>query len=168
MIALNKVNLFLFDFDGVMTNNLVYVDQDGKESVSCNRSDGIAIAALRKLNKKVYIISTEKNSVVKKRAEKLKVKVLYGVKDKVNSIIKISKKENISLRETIFIGNDINDIGAIKECYYSACPSDSHQLVKKISKIQLKSKGGDGVIRELVEKIFKLDLQTILYSDNPK
>ena len=168
MISIKAVNLFCFDFDGVLTNNKVYLDQDGKEQVECDRSDGIAFDALRKLNKKIYIVSTEKNPVVKKRAEKLKVNVLYGVKNKEIALREISSKEGIPLDDAIFIGNDINDIEAMKLCKYSACPSDSHSKVKNISKIKLMSKGGDGVVRELLEKNFRIDLQSLLYNGNSK
>ena len=168
MISIKVVNLFCFDFDGVLTNNKVYLDQNGKEQVMCDRSDGIAFDALRKLNKRIYIVSSEKNDVVKKRAKKLKINVLNGVKNKENALEKISRKEGIPLDNAIFIGNDINDIGAMKLCKYSACPSDSHSKVKSISKIKLKSKGGDGIVRELLEGHFRIDLQSLLYNGNSK
>ena len=73
---IDKVNLFIFDFDGVLTDNLVRVDEHGMESVVCNRADGLAFKALNKLKKKTYILSSEKNIVVKQRAKKLNIPII--------------------------------------------------------------------------------------------
>ena len=78
----NKVKAVVFDFDGVFTNNKVIVSEEGRESVICNRSDGIGIEKLRKLNIPMIIISTEQNPVVSMRADKLKLPVKHGVKNK--------------------------------------------------------------------------------------
>ena len=78
IIHFDDIDAFIFDFDGVLTNNIVHLDQDGKESVSCNRGDGLAFDVLRKLKKSSYILSTENNSVVTARANKLKIPALQG------------------------------------------------------------------------------------------
>ena len=70
--AIRKIRLIAFDFDGVFTDNMVYVLQDGSEAVRCNRSDGIGLQKLNKLGIKTVIISTESNPVVSARAQKLK------------------------------------------------------------------------------------------------
>ena len=70
-ILFDDIDAFIFDFDGVLTNNMVIVDQYGKESVSCSRADGLAFDVLHKLKKSVYILSTEKNPVVTARADKI-------------------------------------------------------------------------------------------------
>lgn len=159
------IECIFFDFDGVLTNNLVCIDQNGLESVTCSRSDGLAFDVLRKLNKLVYIISTEKNPVVLYRAKKLKVPVLFGVENKENTLKELALTENISLRDCVYIGNDLNDYNAMKLCGYSYCPSDSHPKIKSIADITLNSIGGDGVVRELVEQEFKLDFINILYRE---
>lgn len=163
-LNIEEIELFIFDFDGVLTNNRVYLDEKGNELVQCNRSDGLAFDALRKLNKPVYIISTETNSVVKERAKKLKIKAFTGVEDKSKTIEDISRKNNLNLDNFFYIGNDINDYLAIQLCGYSACPSDSHNLITENVNFVLNAKGGEGVAREILEKIFKLDLVNILYS----
>ena len=162
-ININDVSVFVFDFDGVLTNNYVYVDEDGKESVMCNRADGLAFDALRKLKKIVYILSTEKNKIVTSRAKKLKVKVLQGVTDKLKAIRDIEIGENCNLKNILYVGNDINDYNAMEKCGTRVCPIDSHIKIKKISNIILNTKGGDGVVRELLEKKMDLDLFQILY-----
>ena len=71
-------------------------------------------------------------------------------------------KKNIDLSELLYIGNDINDLGAIKMTKYSACPSDSHNEIKKNVSFVLRKKGGEGVLREVSENILDLRLSTIL------
>ena len=164
-ITADNIDLFIFDFDGVLTNNIVHVDQNGNESVSCNRSDGLAFDLLRKLQKKVYILSTEKNKVVSSRAEKLKVSVIQGVENKSQVIKEIIKKESCSLEKVLYVGNDLNDYIAMKMCGFTVCPADSHPKIKNISNYVLNKAGGEGVVRELVEDLLDLDLLLILYGE---
>ena len=164
IVTLDEIQVIIFDFDGVLTNNLVYLNQDGKESVACNRADGLAFDVLRKLNKPVYILSTEKNRVVTARAMKLNVPSIQGVKDKVVAIKKLAEKENYILKKILYVGNDINDYGVMQLCGYSACPADSHSKILEISDIVINKDGGNGVVRELLENVFKLDFIEILYN----
>ena len=85
-ISIDRIDAFIFDFDGVLTNNLVYVDESGKESVRCSRSDGLAFDVLRKLRKPTFIVSSEKNQVVAMRAKKLGISVLQGTMNKVETL----------------------------------------------------------------------------------
>ena len=159
----NDIDVFIFDFDGVLTNNMVILDQNGKESVACSRSDGLAFDVLRRLKKPVYILSTEKNAVVSERAKKLKISVMQGVEDKIEGVKEIAKKENCGLKSVFYIGNDLNDYRAMSICGFTACPADSHHKIKQISSIILKTNGGCGVIRELLEEVLKVDFIKILY-----
>jgi 3-deoxy-D-manno-octulosonate 8-phosphate phosphatase (KDO 8-P phosphatase) len=160
---LDDINIFVFDFDGVLTNNLVQIDENGKESVSCNRADGLAFDVLRKLNKSVYILSTEKNLVVKARAKKIKVPVVQGVSDKVKAIKELVDENHYNLKDILYVGNDLNDYLVMQLCGYSACPADSHPKIKHISDICLNTNGGEGVVRELLEEVLDLDFIKILY-----
>jgi len=164
LITLENIDAFIFDFDGVLTNNLVFVDQDGKELVSCNRSDGLAFDVLRKLKKPSYIISTEKNSIVSARAKKLKIEAIQGVDDKVQELLSLAKTNEYNLDRVLYVGNDINDFKAMKLCGYSACPSDSHEKIRSIATFVLQKKGGNGVVRELLEVKLNIDFIKILYS----
>ena len=157
IINLDDIDAFIFDFDGVLTNNLVHIDQDGKEYVSCNRADGLAFDVLRKLKKTSYILSTEENSVVTARANKLKIPVLQGIGDKVKGIKKLALKEGFDLQNILYVGNDINDYRAMKLCGYTVCPSDSHESIKELATFVLKTRGGNGIVRELLEDVFKLN-----------
>jgi 3-deoxy-D-manno-octulosonate 8-phosphate phosphatase (KDO 8-P phosphatase) len=158
------ISALVFDFDGVLTNNKVHIDDNGTESVTCNRSDGLAFDVLRKLNKPVYILSTEKSLVVTARAKKLRIVAVQGVDNKLHGIKKLAYEEGLDLNNILYVGNDLNDYKVMESCKYSACPSDSHKKIISISSLVLKSKGGDGVVRELLEDVFKLDFLKILYS----
>ena len=161
-IKLDDLDALIFDFDGVLTDNKVHLDKNGNEWVSCNRSDGLAFIILEKIKKLTYIISTEKNNVVAARAKKLKTPVLFGVKNKSEVLKKLSVKKNFNLDRTLYVGNDLNDYEALKLCGYSACPSDSHKKIKKISTFKLDAKGGSGVVRELLEEVLKFDILKLI------
>lgn len=162
-IGINEIDALIFDFDGVLTNNLVHLDQNGKEWVSCSRGDGLAFDVLRKLNKPAYILSTEKNPVVSARAKKLKITALQGIENKVNGIKELAAKESFDLARILYVGNDLNDYRVMQLCGYTACPSDSHETIKDIATFVLDTEGGKGIVRELLEDILKLDFIQILY-----
>ena len=165
-MTLEDIDAFIFDFDGVLTNNLVHLDQNGKESVSCSRADGLAFDVLRKLDKPAFILSTENNPVVTMRAKKLKVPVVQGVDDKVEAIKKLVNKNNYNLKNILYVGNDLNDYLVMQLCGYAMCPADSHSKIKEISDVVLKTNGGNGVVRELLEDVLGLDFIKILYQVN--
>jgi N-acylneuraminate cytidylyltransferase len=125
----------------------------------------LAFDVLRKLKKPVYILSTEKNPVVLARASKLRVHAIQGVNDKVSSLLSLAEGESYELSRLLYIGNDLNDYFAMQSCGFSACPADSHNRIKQISNTVLKSNGGCGVVRELLEDVFKLDFIKILYKE---
>jgi 3-deoxy-D-manno-octulosonate 8-phosphate phosphatase (KDO 8-P phosphatase) len=163
-ISINEIDALIFDFDGVLTNNLVYIDENGKESVRCCRADGLAFDVLRKINKPAYILSTEKNTVVSFRAKKMQVPVIQGVDNKVSALLELVEKESYQLSKLLYVGNDLNDYKAMQLCGLSACPINSHDKIKKISTFVLNTEGGEGVARELIEEILSLDFINILYA----
>jgi len=160
-----KPSVFVFDFDGVLTNNKVYLDENGKELVVCSRADGLAFDALKKLKIPAYILSTEKNPVVSARAKKLKIQAIQGVANKVLGIQEIAKLESCELEDIFYIGNDLNDYHAIKLCGFTACPLDSHESIKQISDVILQAKGGEGAVRELLEEVLGFDFLKVLYKE---
>jgi len=162
-MILDDLDALVFDFDGVLTNNLVYLNQEGVESVACSRADGLAFDVLRKLNKPTFILSTEKNSVVTIRAKKLKIPAIQGVSDKVEAIKELADKKKYNLKSILYVGNDLNDYLVMQLCGYSACPADSHPKIKHISDICLNTNGGNGIVRELLEEVLNIDFIKILY-----
>ena len=162
-ILLNNIDAFVFDFDGVLTNNLVHLDQNGKESVSCSRADGLAFDVLHKLDRPTFILSTENNPVVTMSAKKLKVPVVQGVDNKVEAIKRLVSKNNYNLKNILYVGNDLNDYLVMQLCGYTACPADSHPKIKHISDVCLNTSGGNGIVRELLEEVLNVDFIKVLY-----
>ena len=162
---IDKIDAFIFDFDGVLTDNFVHTDENGKELVSCSKADGLAFDVLHKLRKPAYILSTEQNPVVTARAKKLKIQVLQGIGNKSQALKNIANEKGYNLQNILYIGNDLNDYFAMQLCGYTACPIDSHKAIKSIATIVLKTKGGKGVVRELLEDILQIDFIKILYKE---
>ena len=154
-----NIKLIVYDFDGVMTDNKVYIDQKGNEIVQVNRSDGLAIGEIKKIQINQIIISTEKNPVVSVRAKKLGITCLQEIKNKEDSLRKYCQENDFALKNVAFVGNDINDLDAMSIVAYSFCPSDAYQSVKDISTFILDSKGGNGVIREIYDFLIKRGIE---------
>jgi len=152
---LKKIKLIVYDFDGVMTDNKVYIDQNGIEMVQVNRSDGLGVAEIKKMGIKQIIISTEKNPVVSARANKLDLPYLQGVANKKYALMDYCQRNDIQILQVAYVGNDINDIDAMEIAGFAFCPADAHETIKQISDHVLKTNGGDGVIRELLDLIKK-------------
>jgi YrbI family 3-deoxy-D-manno-octulosonate 8-phosphate phosphatase len=155
-----KVKLIVFDFDGVFTNNKVIVNENGIEAVICDRSDSYGLSLIKdKLKEndiKVLVLSTEKNDVVKKRAEKLNLNVLHGTSDKLNSLMNYCRERDISMQNTVFIGNDLNDFEVMCNCGFSVATGDADERIKKIADYIIPRNGGDGAVRYFSEYLLKL------------
>lgn len=148
--------LIVFDFDGVLTDNRVLVFADGSEAVLCNRADGLAFDLFRKEGIPVLILSTEKHPVVAARARKLKVPCLQGVADKKSALEKYCAKAGIKLDTMMYVGNDVNDLAVMRIVGHRVCPADAHPQVRAICETVLRRRGGEGVARELAEKVLGL------------
>lgn len=152
------VKALVTDFDGVHTDDKVIVHQDGTESVRCSRSDGMGIEMLRNLSLPILILSREHNSVVRARADKLKVEVMHQVADKLPTLDRWRREQGLEWSEIAYIGNDINDIECMKACGLSFCPSDAHDSVRRVATIVLTKPGGNGALRELSEYLIERKL----------
>lgn len=143
--------LIVYDFDGVMTDNRVLIDECGNESVVVHRGDGYGVRMIKdKLGIPQIILSTEENPVVMRRAEKLKIPVIHNAGDCKAEILKRYVSEHgFALEQTMYIGNDLNDYDAMMLCGYRCCPADAEQEIPIIADYVFMSRGGCGVIREL-------------------
>lgn len=157
-IPLSSLEAIVFDFDGVLTDDRVWVDQDGREMVCCSRRDGLAFDVLRKTPLKLFILSTETNPVVSKRAEKLRIRAVHGTSNKGASLQALAGDEGFSLDRTLYVGNDVNDLPAAVLCGFVACPADAHPRIKDIATYCLSTCGGSGIVREIVEQILSIDM----------
>lgn len=150
-MRLKNVSLIVSDFDGVMTDNRVLVDEMGQEAVFVSRADGQAVHMLRSVGIDLVIMSSETNGVVARRAEKLKVKYIQSVSDKRKCLEEYCCKENISLCNVAYVGNDVNDYTAMCLAGIRIVPADAYDAVKKIADYITIARGGYGVIREIAE-----------------
>ena len=148
-----SIELIVYDFDGVMTDNRVLTLQDSTEAVFANRSDGLAVKMIKEMGIKQVIISSETNPVVKVRAKKLRIDCLQGSGDKLDILKYYMNKNNIDKNKVVFIGNDINDITAMSYVGFPVAPTDAYAEIRNISKLVLKTRGGHGVVREFYEYI---------------
>lgn len=156
MFKMEEIRLIVYDFDGVMTDNSVILSEDGKESVIVNRGDGLAISEIKKIGIEQIILSTEKNPVVVRRAEKLKIPVIHGTDNKAIALEQYCQDNKLDIKRVMYVGNDINDYEVMTKVGIRVCPNDAEQEVKDISDIIIKRNGGKGVIRELLNVILKL------------
>ena len=148
-----KIELIVFDFDGVFTNDYLIMDENGKESVVLSRKDGMGIKRLKKEGFKILILSSEKNDVVKKRAEKLGVEVQYNESNKLLFLKNYISQNKINKSNVMFVGNDINDEECMGFVGIPIAVSDAIPKVREKASIILMNKGGKEVIREVSDLI---------------
>ena len=146
-----KPELIIYDFDGVMTNNKVIVNQNGTESVICNRDDGWGIRKIKEMNIPQHILSSESNYVVMRRARKLGIPAIFNKIDKLGAFRNLIAELHIDPKSVIYVGNGLNDLEIMSMVGYPMCPADAHPEVQKICCEVFNTKGGDGVILELYE-----------------
>ena len=150
----NQYSLIVFDFDGVLTDNRVYVSEEGKEMVACNRSDGWWMGKIKEKGLEQIILSTEVNPVVSARGKKLGIEVHQGKKDKGLALKEIAQSKGMSFEKIIYIGNDMNDWDCFNLVGWSFAPQDSHPKILEIAKTVLPVAGGAGVARFIYEFLF--------------
>jgi len=157
------VHTIVFDFDGVFTDNKVWVDQNGIESIRCDRGDGLGFDLLRSFiqahnwDLRYFILSKEKNPVVSVRAEKIQVDCIQSVSNKADYLERYLGEKNLEHDGLIYLGNDLNDLAAIQAAGYSVVPYDSHPLILHQADMVLSKVGGDGFVREFIEILIELE-----------
>ena len=153
--SVEQPKIIITDFDGCLTDDRVWLNKWGLEFVAANRKDGLAVNRLKKLGILTVIASTEKNKVVKARGKKMGVEVLQGLSDKAKAIDEYLIKNKLAWEDSWYIGNDVNDLGAISKTKFSLCPSDAVEIVINSVDYVLKTKGGFGILSEIVTELEK-------------
>jgi N-acylneuraminate cytidylyltransferase len=154
-----KIDLVICDFDGVITDNRVWVDQDGKESVAAYRSDSIRIRELREQGIEVLILSSEPNRVVEARAKKMGVEAIHGIgiQEKGRVMREVLAQKNIQAENVIFVGNDLNDLPCFEVAGWSVAVADAYPEVIRAADFVLSKAGGHGALRELCDLLLRQD-----------
>jgi N-acylneuraminate cytidylyltransferase len=148
---LAQVRLLVVDFDGVMTNNLVLMDQDGRESVLCHRGDGWGIGQLMRTGVAVVVLSTESTSVVSARCRKLGITCIQGCSDKLSTLKEFAKARGVAPEEIMYVGNDENDLECMRWVGFPVAVADAEAAVRAGSVFITKRRGGDGAVREVCD-----------------
>jgi len=149
------IKLVVLDFDGVLTDNRVWVNQDGVEAVAANRSDSYGLSLLRKAGVESLVISKEVNPVVAVRCNKMKVPYLQGIDDKEKVLQQHLAKKGIDSAHVVFVGNDINDLPGFRAAGWSVAVADALPDVIREADYVLSGQGGRGAVRELCDLILK-------------
>lgn len=147
------VDAVVTDFDGVHTDNRVRVDENGTESVTAHRGDGLGVSLLRNAGVRILILSTEENPVVGARARKLRVDYQHGISDKALALRDWATDHGIPLNRIAYLGNDVNDLGCLELVGWPVVVADAHPDVLPAARLILTRNGGDGAIRELADRI---------------
>ena len=148
---LASIKAIAFDFDGVFTDNRVYVMQNGEEAVACDRSDGMGISMLRKTGIPMVIISTEVNPVVAARGAKLKLDVLQGIEDKLPTFKEWAAGHGLTIDQVAFVGNDINDLECLQAAGLGVVVADAYPVAAAGADLVLTRDGGRGAVREIAD-----------------
>lgn len=149
-----KVDLVVFDFDGVMTDNRVWVDQDGREMVAANRSDSLGLARMRQAGVEALVLSREVNPVVAARCRKLNLPFLQGERDKAKALKALLEERGIAPKRVVYVGNDVNDLPCFPIVGCAVAVADAMPEVRDQADLVLKERGGHGAVREICDMIY--------------
>ena len=151
-----EIKIFLTDCDGCLTDGGMYYSERGDELKKFNTKDGMGMALLREQGVITGIITSENVDLNRRRAEKLKLDILEaGCKDKLSVIKRVCEEFDVNINNVCYVGDDINDIEAIRAVGYGCCPADAMQEVRAAADYVAMTKGGAGVIREVVGQIIR-------------
>jgi 3-deoxy-D-manno-octulosonate 8-phosphate phosphatase (KDO 8-P phosphatase) len=154
VVNTDQIRLVLFDVDGVLTDGTLFIGSDGEKCKSFNAKDGVAVALLKKHKIMVGVISGKTSKALDYRIRQLNFDfAITGCNDKLNALNEIMESSSLNPSQIAFVGDDVIDIPIMKKVVLGIAPSDAHQLVIDCANHITKSKGGDGVAREIAEFI---------------
>lgn len=153
----NSIKMVITDFDGIVTDNCVYIDSKGEMSRKLNFKDIMAFSLLRKNEFKIGIISGEKNSAIEIIAKKFQVEEVHqDIRNKKEILLSIIEKYNLKPEEFVYVGDDVNDYESLMLTKFAITVPDATTKIKEIPHIQItSSRGGDGAFREIVDTLIK-------------
>jgi YrbI family 3-deoxy-D-manno-octulosonate 8-phosphate phosphatase len=152
---LERVRFAVFDFDGVFTDNRVWVNERGEELLAFSRSDGLGLRRLDEVGVKYLIVSTEPNPIVGARAVKLNADCVQGVDDKLAVLFERTEELGVALGDTAYVGNDVNDAECLQAVGCPVVPADAWPEVRALAKLVLSRAGGTGCVREFCDAVWE-------------
>ena len=152
-----KVDLLVLDFDGVVTDNRVWVDEQGHEMIAANRGDSLIMGKLRQAGTEIVIISSEVNPVVAARAKKMKVEAIHGVglEEKAKVLANLLAERQINPQHVAYVGNDINDLPCFELAGWAVAVADAQPEVLRAADYVTVKTGGHGAVREVCDLILQ-------------
>ncbi|MFD7066410.1 cytidylyltransferase domain-containing protein [Streptomyces sp. NPDC059913] len=166
--TLDDVDAVVLDFDGTQTDDRVFIDSDGRETVAVHRGDGLGIAALRKAGLPLLILSTEQNPVVAARAHKLRVPVLHGIDRKDLALKQWCDEHSVAPERVLYVGNDVNDLPCFALAGWPVAVAGAHDSVRSAARAVTTTPGGFGAIREIAAWLLGPTLTTTTTAKSPE
>jgi N-acylneuraminate cytidylyltransferase len=154
-LDLSPIALLVLDFDGVMTDNRVLVDQDGHEAVWCHRGDGWGLARLKDAGLEVLVLSTEANPVVAARCRKLGIGCVQACDDKLSALRELARERGLERERVAFVGNDVNDLDCLGWVGFPIVVADAHPSAVSMASWVTLSAGGSGAVREVADRLLQ-------------
>ena len=152
------ITTFAFDVDGVLTDGSLLLTDEGLMLRSMDIKDGYALQLAVKMNYTIWIISSGKCETVRTRLKKLGIQEIHlGIEKKKEFLLEIAAATKTNLNTILYMGDDIPDYAALKLCGLPCCPADAVPEIKEISKYISPKDGGKGCVRDVVEKVLKLN-----------
>jgi 3-deoxy-D-manno-octulosonate 8-phosphate phosphatase (KDO 8-P phosphatase) len=152
------VRVFVLDVDGVLTDGSLLATEDGHLLRRMNIKDGFAIQMAIKKGYKVWIISGAKSEGVRARLNKLGVTDVHiGIETKKELLLEIAEESKTSFDSILYMGDDVPDYAAMQICGLPCCPNDAVAEIKQVSRYISPCKGGEGCVRDVIEKVLKLN-----------
>jgi YrbI family 3-deoxy-D-manno-octulosonate 8-phosphate phosphatase len=152
---LERVRFAIFDFDGVFTDNRVWVNERGEELLAFSRSDGLGLRRLDEVGVQYLIVSMEQNPIVGARAQKLGVDCVQGIDDKLKVVRERTAAAGVSLEQTAYVGNDVNDADCLRAVGLPVVPADAWPEVTPLAQWVLSRPGGAGCVREFCDAVWE-------------
>lgn len=154
---LKEIKTFIFDIDGVFTDNIVYLTSDGEQMRTANVRDGYAVQLAVKKGLNIAILSGGKNEIVRKRFEGLGVKDIFlGSANKIEVFENYLKSLNITANDVCYMGDDIPDFHVMKHVGLATCPADAAYEIREIAHYISPKEGGKGCVRDILEQALKI------------
>lgn len=152
--ALKRIRLFATDVDGVLTDAGMYYAESGDEWKKFHTRDGMGIMLLQRAGILTALVTQESTKLVARRAEKLGIREVHqGVTDKLAVLRELAERYSLTLKEVAFMGDDLNDVAALRAVGFSAAPNDAVPLVRRVVTYVCRAKGGEGAVREVADLI---------------
>lgn len=153
---MREIKLIILDVDGTMTDGGVYIDNNRVETKKFNIKDGCGIVLAHAVGLEFMILTGRESNCVRQRAEELKIRYIYqNVKNKILFLENFMEEQNLQKSQIAYVGDDLNDLYAMRLAGISACPADGAEEIKAQCDYVLNAPGGGGVVREFVELLLK-------------